>query len=605
MTGRAYTTAASGQFSAAYYGAVSVVVSFADDGPTTPPAEPTALGAVEIEPLTYDTPGETPLGVGHFGGAVAVTMPDPDGTVRTAIEASVRATDVMLTVESDDGHGGTLTWMGFPDVPDADATLSPLVYAAEPLACVFRDVVALAEDAEPSGGERPADAVRRLQEEAEFDAVIRHSYDLVADGVTTAEADVIYASPPDAVGGSADGLLGAGDSLADQLDAVCKAETLALYQTLRQAVPEIHLVPRSRLGDDLADGSLTSGADPEGYTFPTVRAGRTVTVEGDWTADGSRVRRRFPPRRLTLVLPEGSLLSRNSAFAAGQDYWPTASGTPLATYSAPPAGPGNYLSLDAGDAVTQAVGRVSAGTRIGLGAVRAWTVLAPVAGDGETPRGALRLTLTDGVDTYAYGSGGWVTGSTPNAPLAAVTDDEGQYVLGGAPGTAGGFPLETLLTAPAPIEGDVSLRLIGDATPAVFYRVEAYLADDDGDLVTRLASPLAVSRGAGEAVEIAVPAHARYNVAEVTGYVAAGVTYTGFPAALASVRLAQTSGPGGQPLRVVTAEIPGLIGPDTRVTFTGAGLPEPITGVFCGGALDFKRGTTTGTWCEIRTDGLT
>jgi hypothetical protein len=205
-----------------------------------------------------------------------------------------------------------------------------------------------------------------------------------------------------------------------------------------------------------------------------------------------------------------------------------------------------------------------------------------------------------------------VATGTNNAAPDPTTDDEGDFVTDWAGGGASIYPAEVLTTEDTPDAGALSVALVGAVdgpTTATVYRCELYVSDEFGDLVTRLSVPVATGRTAGDAVEIPAPNELVHDDGPATAYAMAVPLdalpdQTTAPAALAAVRLAQSSGEDGAPLRVVAAEVPGLVGPDTRVSFDGAGrFTEAMPASFAGGALDFRTGMTRGTWTEVRTDG--
>ena len=623
---RAYTTFGSGTYEGAL-GAYTVTLALADDGATTPPEEPIALEVIDLTALTYDTPSETPLGLGVYGAACELELRDTSGEIRALIEDAAAQEEVKVTISGADGWSGTLTWTGYPDLPGGTFTLSPLVHRDDTTRFVVRDILSMAEDKSKVRTERAAAVLAGLILATDTDAVLRLPVEPVVSAAAEDNAAKVRTSQPQEWAFSAPqnaylyrasdvGTIGAGAKLADQIGDLCRMATCVAAVSLRQATPEVQVLPRLSMGAAVVGATRIpagTAVSPESTLVaacdhPESVTGRTVDVDGTWTADGT-VERRYAPASLVAVLPDGSLLSIDPGFAYGLDYWPTLSGSPVAGDSLP-GGVGYFLTLTTGAAVSQALGRVAAGTYIGLFLVRAWTV------DGafvpQDPVGSVRLTLVgDGGTTYTYGGSGWATG-TNNAAPDPTTDDEGDFVTDWAGGVAAIYPAEVLTTEETPDAGALSIALVGAVdgpTTATVYRCEVYVSDEFGDLVTRLSVPVATGRTAGDDVEIPAPNELVHDDGPATVY-AMAVPLDALPdqttaaAALAAARLAQSSGEDGAPLRVVAAEVPGLVGPDTRVSFDGGGrFTEAMPASFAGGALDFKTGMTRGTWTEIRTDG--
>lgn len=571
------------------------------------------LDVSDVGDLTYAGP-DTPLGTGLFGASLSLTFNDPAGDLSTPLDAGRADPGALrLTVSGPDGWGGTLTWAGRYVPAEDDETLSPLVYRPGEVQTEWACGIGPAEDTAPAvmptGAGYPLYAAAALGTLAEHPVLIRLS-PVPMDGASP-DPDVSSANygwtsvpewSPETVAplppgpryryGTEPTL--AGDSLADQLSAVCKTYGAVCYLSLRQATPEWHIVPRWLLGLDVDDGtSLAAGTVSSinaSRTYPaTERTGRTVTIPGTWSREG-RIRRRVPPREVAIRYPEGSVLNADPGLE-DSGAW-TAIGTPtFADDRGGVAFVGNYVTLDSGDGIGQTLGSIAAGDRVLVRVSALYDTLAD-------PLPRVRVSVDDGVDTHYWDGAAWQT-TTDEADAALETGDDGTDPSPSAPNASPSGHWCRVLTGAAPATGVLSVSILAPAgAGTTIYRVEITAADADGAVFYRFAVATGGAYAIGPPDEIPVPASVGPAewLAEPTTNV-----YPDHGTAVAASRVAITAGEGGAPLRVIEAEVPGLLGPDTRVVFSGGGI-GPIVCGFSGGSLSLERGVTTGTWTEIAPD---
>lgn len=583
--------------------------SSADHGDGLPgsPSLPVELDLVDFSRIKG---GEVKrqLGGGALGALWEATFLDPAGHLVSLFGAAYVEEDYYVRVTGPDGHGGTFYWWGSPMPVELEEEQAPDVYAGGEVLVRFRDGIGRLQGAVNAYTSTvlASQLLYPLRDAAGLPVTARLPV-WPEVGVGTGQApdydvnELSLFTQPFTTYSAGGGL--SENTAEDALAALAKLQTLSIFQAT-DVDGAFYALPRALVGTEIDDATtLAAGGD----THPVTVAARSVTVDGEWGGEpGGGVPRkgryRLTPSAVRVTASADVNLVRDDRFEAqgggAFPYWSTVSG-------ASAVGPNGGLELEAGDVEEQALGRfaATAGLRFYL-----WT-LRPYLGLGSefTPLGDVRLIL-DGDDGTTYYGPDWAT-SAQDFALTWAEDDLGDVEM----------EHEGVTAADLPVSGALRLQLRGDtsgADDAEFLRVRVAPVQDDGEggwAAVRAfeAAPVAdyVAPATGDERTIPLPSATLTDGTPVLAWesLTAGATYDTLRDAAAAERLAQTAKAGGEALTALVTTIPGLVGPQFRVTLQGAAPFDgsPLVAVVTGYEIDLRYGLTRAALCEATTEGLT
>ena len=526
-------------------------------------------------PVALDLDGDVVVRYGRmqpgFGGgtlpsATELPFEDPGG-VLASLFAGLDHDEAAyyVRVSGPNGRGGTFRWEGAPMQAELGGANAPLVYPRGRRLLRAYDRLGAAADTPGRFTAHRLDVV--LSRLALLQPTWRLRALLSAWPEEAADRLPRRVRFPEELAGDGGGDYG---TLEDQLAVVLRAWGLALYQPTdwtEEAGPRFELLPRYAVGQGVPAGAYEYPLSdaPEAADAVAILA-RTLLLL-DWGADEGGV---GAVRQVGTVTFRGSgavSLTTDPRFEDPDRYWDAGGADPHAL------APGERLGQRLAD-VTATPG------------VRVRLTLRQQTFAGDTPRpGAAVLTVTE------------PDGTVHALPLSEPPE-------AGDPGTA---PYEVSTTEDFPAAGELRLDLEGGTPgfglPADWRRAEAHFVDAGGEGLAEWVAT--VGDGRGEAVELPLFADPLADdgsdLVDATWYSPLlGQTYARLVEATAAERLAQQ----GRTLAVFTAEIEGLVGPETRLVVAGrdavAHSPFPTARQFVAVGLELSlgRGTTRGVWCE-------